>query len=62
MHLQIEPSDFAQLMALPHAARHDLLEFLGSTCIGPAATGDLVRTIREQDSAARRRPQALPRA
>ena len=43
MHNQIDPTDFAKVMSLPATVRHDLLEFLGSTPMAPAETGQLIR-------------------
>jgi len=47
MHLSIAPSDFASIMALPVAVRHDVLEFIGSTPITSSEVGRLLRSLSE---------------
>jgi len=49
MKINIEPTDFARMMALPRRERHDLLEFLGSTPVSPAEARALVHRIIARD-------------
>lgn len=54
----IAPSDFARIMALPVAMRHDVLEFIGSTPISSSEVGRLLRALGE--SIPPREPSKVP--
>lgn len=55
MHVSISPTDFARIMALPVALRHDVLEFLGSTPVDAENVDQLVRSLTARVAANERR-------